>query len=218
MKRKKQFRFTTVFIATLLLIFSFFIGYAYGGSAIRLIVNGIDIHCDVPPFIKNGRTFVPVRNMVEALHIPVIWNASKRAVIVGIPPEGVDLVNTIPAYNGYEAKISNYVVVCGTKYNNGYQFGYKNRKVYSQIRWNLGGRYSTFSFHCQYADISTGYQWNEGCIKIFADGEEISSEIIKRDDGLLEFSYDISGKNTICVKGDYYYEGMCIINPMAKSY
>jgi hypothetical protein len=65
------------------------------------------------------------------------------------------------------------------------------------MSWNLGGRYNIFSFHCQYADTSSGYQWDRGDITIFADGDEISRETIIRDNGLLEFSYDISGKNII---------------------
>ncbi len=43
-------------------------------------VNGSDVVLDVAPLIKNGRTFVPVRAISEALKNKVEWDANTKAV------------------------------------------------------------------------------------------------------------------------------------------
>jgi hypothetical protein len=45
-------------------------------------VNGITVNMEVAPFIKDGRTFVPVRYVAEPFGAQVIWNGNERKVIL----------------------------------------------------------------------------------------------------------------------------------------
>ena len=49
---------------------------------IHILVNGISIHFDSPPYIKNGRTMVPVRFVSEELGARVDWDGGERKVTV----------------------------------------------------------------------------------------------------------------------------------------
>ncbi len=69
---------------------AFAIGYAEWGNKkieveyrdISIIVNGKKIQTDVEPFIYNGRTFVPVRWVAEALDKKVGWNGDTWTVYI----------------------------------------------------------------------------------------------------------------------------------------
>lgn len=67
-------------------VLSLVLGYALGVSAqerpVRILVNGKEIQCDPPAFIKEGRTFVPVRFVSEALRASVDWDADNYAVLI----------------------------------------------------------------------------------------------------------------------------------------
>ncbi|MET3288755.1 UNVERIFIED_CONTAM: peptidoglycan/xylan/chitin deacetylase (PgdA/CDA1 family) [Brevibacillus sp. OAP136] len=47
---------------------------------VRLVINGKDIKSEVPPRLINGKAWVPIRDVAEALGSGVQWNASKKAV------------------------------------------------------------------------------------------------------------------------------------------
>lgn len=110
---------------------------------IRLVVNGRDIACDVPPFIKDGRTFVPVRFIAEALGYPVKWDERTWTVYVGAPPEGLDLVTELKPFRmDASADISLMSIkpirIAGTSYNHGYYIGTSGGR--GSLYWNLGKR------------------------------------------------------------------------------
>jgi hypothetical protein len=52
----------------------FYIGKPY------VYINGIMVKMEVAPFIKDGRTFVPVRYVAEPFGAQVIWNGTERKV------------------------------------------------------------------------------------------------------------------------------------------
>lgn len=56
--------------------------FLYADQPIKLIVNGKEIQCDVPPQIINGRTLVPARALAEALGATVAWDEAQNAVVV----------------------------------------------------------------------------------------------------------------------------------------
>ena len=64
-----------------------FAAVGYAANPIKLIVNGQEIHPDVPPQLMNGRTMVPIRWVAEALGAEVQWDAKNRQVKVNVPPE-----------------------------------------------------------------------------------------------------------------------------------
>lgn len=53
---------------------------AFADQPIKLIVNGKEIQCDVPPQIINGRTMIPARFLAEALGAKVDWDADNNVV------------------------------------------------------------------------------------------------------------------------------------------
>lgn len=63
--------------------------FALAGQNIKLIVNGREIQCDVPPQLINGRVLVPARPLAEALGAKVEWNGEMQAVVV--TKEGVSV-------------------------------------------------------------------------------------------------------------------------------
>ncbi|MDD7363467.1 MAG: copper amine oxidase N-terminal domain-containing protein [Peptoniphilus sp.] len=71
----KSFVFLTVF---------FFIlsATAYAESNLHLVVDGEYVATDVPPFIENDRTLVPVRFVSERLNAAVDWDQKTRQVTV----------------------------------------------------------------------------------------------------------------------------------------
>ena len=85
---KKQLIFLLVCILGYMSAFA--IGYAEWGNKkieveyrdISIIVNGKEIQTDVEPFIYNGRTFVPVRWVAEALDKKVGWNGDTWTVYI----------------------------------------------------------------------------------------------------------------------------------------
>jgi len=55
---------------------------AVAGEPIKLLVDGNEIQCDVPPQIIDGRTMVPVRFAAQALGATVAWDEAANAVII----------------------------------------------------------------------------------------------------------------------------------------
>jgi len=52
----------------------------------QAVVNGKNVGIDVVPFIKNGRTFVPLRFVGEASGKKVEWDGTVRSVYIGTVP------------------------------------------------------------------------------------------------------------------------------------
>lgn len=55
---------------------------ALGNTPIKLIVNGNEVQCDVPPQNIGGRVLVPARFVAEALGATVDWDGATQSVIV----------------------------------------------------------------------------------------------------------------------------------------
>ena len=56
--------------------------FALAANPIKLIVNGKEIQCDVPPQVIQGRTMIPAKFLAEALGASVTWDATGNAVVV----------------------------------------------------------------------------------------------------------------------------------------
>lgn len=68
-----------IFVGTAVLIATF-TAMAFAANPIKLILNGREMHLDVPPQIINGRTMVPVRWIAEMLGATVYWNEKEKVV------------------------------------------------------------------------------------------------------------------------------------------
>lgn len=86
---KKKFLFLLICLIGFLCSYS--IGYSEWSNKkidvlfrdIRIYVNGVKLKTDVEPFIYNGRVFVPVRFISEALNQKVEWDAKNWIVYIG---------------------------------------------------------------------------------------------------------------------------------------
>jgi len=78
--------------------------FAYASQPIKLIVNGKEIQCDVPPQNIDGRVIVPARYVAEPLGAIVKWDAANNAVVV--TSEGRKAVAQEPAKE-VEKEVSN---------------------------------------------------------------------------------------------------------------
>lgn len=72
--KKRTLGLSLVFMLLVALMPSF----SYANQNIKIIVDGKEIKTDVAPFIKNGRTMVPVRFISEALGIDVTYEKVKK--------------------------------------------------------------------------------------------------------------------------------------------
>lgn len=71
-----------------------------GASEVRLVIgkpqltaDGMDREIDVPPVVRGGRTFLPVRALAEALGLDVAWDPVEQRVTLSIedPPTRIEL-------------------------------------------------------------------------------------------------------------------------------
>jgi len=83
-------------IGFLLGVFLATTGLALAGQNIKLIVDGREIQCDVPPQEINGRVLVPARFLAEALGAKVEWDAVNNAVVVTKNQDDRVIINTKP--------------------------------------------------------------------------------------------------------------------------
>lgn len=179
----------------LIVVFAFLAGMSYSAATIRLIVEGKDIASDAPPFIQNGRTFVPIRFVAEALGYPVSWDSKTRTVNVGIPPGGVDL----EAYSGQKLSLSSPATILGIKYSKGYS-------MYDQdCSFNLAGRYSTITFSAGIRDDV----YDKQSFIVYGDGVEILVGDLKKTDGLEDYTVDVTGINQLTIKSGTY--SRCVV-------
>jgi len=74
---------TFLIISLFLLLFPAYISHAQGLAEqlfITLKINGTPIFTDINPYIKQNRTFVPVRFIAEALNMNVDWDAEEKKI------------------------------------------------------------------------------------------------------------------------------------------
>lgn len=57
-------------------------GVAVAAQSIKIFVNGLEVHSDVPAQIVGGRTMVPLAAVSKALGADVKWDGSSRSVFI----------------------------------------------------------------------------------------------------------------------------------------
>ena len=58
--------------------------YVANPVTFKVLVNGEEFTSDPPPLVVEGRTYLPLRAMADALDVPVNWNEELRQAEVGI--------------------------------------------------------------------------------------------------------------------------------------
>jgi len=78
----KSCRFITS-IVLLMLVFSLALPSAWPNQQLKIIIDGISVSSDVPPYIDgNFRTMVPVRFVATALGSQVAWDEITQRVLI----------------------------------------------------------------------------------------------------------------------------------------
>jgi hypothetical protein len=110
MKRKIAIKTALVLsLLTFMLQFNVQTNYAEQQSSnpISVLLNGEKLSFDVDPYIKEGRTLVPFRAILEALGAEVIWNPTERSVTAKSESREIYLKigDTVTTVNGSEVII-----------------------------------------------------------------------------------------------------------------
>ncbi len=88
------------FIISILLLLSIFTIDTLADSNITIYVNEQMLQCDVPPFINNGRTMVPMRKIFEVLDAKVEWEGLTQTIIATKNDTKIVLqINNLILYN-----------------------------------------------------------------------------------------------------------------------
>lgn len=82
-----------------------FSAIAFASQPIKLIINGREIQCDVPPQNINGRVLVPARFVAEPLGASVEWDGAKNEVRVNSEKNRTEGINTNNNSNQKEKQV-----------------------------------------------------------------------------------------------------------------
>jgi hypothetical protein len=174
---------------------------------LTVIMNGAATTSDVPVVQMGNQIYVPIRFVAESLNYPVEWDGSNRTVYIGVRPLGADMVTELTPLTG--VKIEQPVTIGAIGYPNGYNLAPFS---YTDVRWNLDKRYWAVVINMGIPDNSNA---ETAEFEVIADDDTIATEVLSKDDGLKDFSYNVSGVTSFrisCISG-----GNCaLISPRAQ--
>lgn len=116
---------------------------------VNVVVNGQTLQLDGidRPFIMDGRTFLPVRGIADALGVPADWDGATSTVFLGDrhPGQRTSLHIAAPYFdtNSWQVSFETAVSMGGVTYSNALQFG-------------IGGEFSLHNLDGQFRTLS-GY-------------------------------------------------------------
>jgi len=73
---------TILFFLIFIMIFSMFVLPASADDGITIYVNNEILNCDIPPFIENGRTMVPLRKIFDAFDVSIEWLEESKQIVI----------------------------------------------------------------------------------------------------------------------------------------
>jgi len=182
---------------------------------INVVVDGVpqDFEYDMRPFITEGRTFLPVRGIADALGLPVHWEGSTQTVYIGNRPAHVSWLDqmghrnhqTSFGQNGVFAWVPGTAATDGTIFDRGIVFGtVVNSNVgesTQSIEFILNGNYNVF--RGTYVDSLRGGGITEHTrvgaqFRIYGDGVLLgTSPIISHGMIPADFNIDITNVQTL---------------------
>jgi hypothetical protein len=154
--------FISGFLCCLLLMGSFVTALAAGDANVSAVLSGTikmklfgddfapreDNGTYIKPISYNGRTYLPVRTLAEALDVPIEWDSGTRTVWIGGKTETVPISNT----NLYEDESRTILTTDSqllTSSETVYKWGITNEKplnsVYFRCIMKPEGKYSHFT-------------------------------------------------------------------------
>lgn len=177
-------------------------GLAQKIQPVTVVVHGIEVASDIPPIVMSKRVFLPDRFVADILGYPFKWEPKTRSVRMGVPQSGVDMVREWPAFTG--KALGRSVKVQAASCPLAYEINEKNT-----VRWSLHGVIDSVSFKFGMPD---GHRGKSVGFKVLLDGNIIAEEIVNREDGLKEFTYDVSGAKVLTVRYNDRSGGV-LVNP-----
>lgn len=79
----------------------FAVSYVANPLSYKVLVNGEEFTSDPPPVEIEGRTYLPLRAMGDALGVPVNWNEELRRAEVGMSPNSGTIPQKTENPSGY---------------------------------------------------------------------------------------------------------------------
>lgn len=81
-------------------------------------VNGFDLYCEYKPYVDNGRTFVPIRELTELMGANVKWNQNTKSVSISMQDKDIKLKidSSVVYVNGKKQKLDSASVPRLTEY------------------------------------------------------------------------------------------------------
>ena len=203
--RKTILSFASGFLAAAMLFVGVFVVEANSNSSMRQVFYGVNVSVngqlqnfptDQTPFISDGRTFLPVRGIADALDIPVTWDGSTSTVHVGTQPVGVPFLSTIQHFR------ENNVVNARLSIGNATSFGISHANALLGNSWsgsfnpwpwreyNLNGQWQTITGDVLRLDRRT----SGACtITFIGDGRELLTVTTNNSDQPQPISVDVRG-------------------------
>lgn len=151
----------------------------------------------VYPINYQGTTYLPIRAISNLLGIDVGWDGATKTVLLGKTGEAKNFVEELKPYAYNNIIISTSVnpnpkEIAGKTYST-----YLRGGVNSYAKYDLGGKYETFTFSSYTSSDLSG----EDYIQIFGDNDELLGTIsIVPTDLPKEHTVDISGVTQLTIK------------------
>jgi len=166
---------------------------------VNVVVNGVpqNFPADMQPFISDGRTYLPVRGIADALGIPVSWDGNTMTAYLGTSPQGEPLFAAVPAFEGNERRITT-VTMLGESFPTAF-----SPSTQGTIFWNhrnLNGQFTTLTGTIGRVD---GSGTRASSISFIGDGRVLASFVVDGNTHPTDISVDVSGVLILRIEIDH---------------
>lgn len=166
---------------------------------VQVEVNGelVEFDEDMRPFIMDGRTFLPVRGVADALGIDVDWDIDTATVLIGHRGP-IPFLAAAPSFNSrFSTIVDTVVTIAGVSHDDSISLNFTGTNGYSYH--NLGGSFTRFSASIGSDDSGIG----EGpvTIRIYGDGVLLSAFDTTRGSPARPILVDVRGVDVLRIFG-----------------
>jgi hypothetical protein len=162
---------------------------------------------DSLPFIRDGRTFVPVRGIAEMLDIPVRWCYETRTAHIGELPPTIGLLDAAPAFDYHSFTIRPTILLSDSQVHCIALNSSQLRGGWAWSYHNLDGQFATLT-----GVVGRAYGWSGfrgGTINFIGDGRELASFGVAET---MRVSIDVSGVYTLRI--EFSHNGLALASPI----
>ncbi|MGN8772350.1 stalk domain-containing protein [Paenibacillus barengoltzii] len=124
------------------------VSYAAGGSAYKIVQNGIDktpVAEDLRPLVQNGRVYVPVRTIADLLDVSIGYDNASKTVTLGEKIVGTRVKNVASYEGNIRITYPNELVINGKHYK-APSILLQQREGKATTKLNLDGKYKSLIF------------------------------------------------------------------------